>query len=92
MNEKIKYSTQQLSLASIKEAEFTEVEAQLKANISEAKEKSKKELEARESEFKIKIVQLEAEIHKQRDRYITVGCYRVHSFLRSQKITSDYSF
>ena len=72
LNEKIKYSTQQLSLASIKEAEFTEVEAQLKANISEAKEKSKKELEARESEFKIKIVQLEAEIHKQRDRYIFV--------------------
>ena len=68
MNEKIKYSTQQLSLASIKEAEFTEVEAQLKADISEAKEKSKKELEVRESEFKIKIVQLEAEIHKQRDR------------------------
>ena len=68
LNEKIKYSTQQLSLASIKEAEFTEVEAQLKADISEAKEKSKKELEVRESEFKIKIVQLEAEIHKQRDR------------------------
>ena len=41
MNEKIKYSNQQLSLASIKEAEFTEVEAQLKADISEAKEKSK---------------------------------------------------
>ena len=72
MNEKIKYSTQQLSLASIKEAEFTEVEAQLKADITEAKEKSKKELEVRESEFKIKIVQLEAEIHKQRDRYIFV--------------------
>ena len=52
-----------MSLASIKEAEFTEVEAQLKADISEAKEKSKRELEVRESEFKIKIVQLEAEIH-----------------------------
>merc|ERR1711962_403157 len=72
LNEKIKYSTQQLSLASIKEAEFAEVEAQLKADISEAKEKSKKELEVRESEFKIKIVQLEAEIHKQRDRCLNL--------------------
>ena len=75
LNEKIKYASQQLSLAGIKEAEFTEIEAQLKANITETKEKSKKELEARESEFKIKIVQLEAEIHKQRDRLTCVYSY-----------------
>ena len=38
------YSSLQLSIASIKKAEFIEIEAQLKANIVETKEKSKKKI------------------------------------------------
>ena len=68
LNEKVKYTSQQLSLAGIKEAEFTQIETQLKVEIADLKERSKKDLEAKESEFKIKIVQLEMEIQKQRDR------------------------
>ena len=68
LNEKVKYTSQQLSLAGIKEAEFTQIETNLKVEIADLKERSKKDLEAKESEFKIKIVQLEMEIQKQRDR------------------------
>ena len=70
LNENIKYTSQQLAVAGVKEAEFVEIEKQLKATIAEIKETSKKELESKESECKVKIVQLEAEIHKQRDRYV----------------------
>ena len=68
LSEKVKYISQQLSLAGIKEAEFTQIETKLKVEIADLKERSKKDLEAKESEFKIKIVQLEMEIQKQRDR------------------------
>ena len=68
LSEKVKYTSQQLVLAGIKEAEFTQIETMLKGEIAELKERSKKDLEAKESEFKIKIVQLEMEIQKQRDR------------------------
>ena len=68
LSEKVKYTSQQLVLAGIKEAEFTQIETQLKVEIADLKERSKKDLEAKESEFKIKIVQLEMEIQKQRDR------------------------
>jgi len=72
LNEKVKYTSQQLSLAGIKEAEFTQIETKLKVEIADLKERSKKDLEAKESEFKIKIVQLEMEIQKQRDRCLNL--------------------
>ena len=54
------------------EADFKAIEKNLKDQIMEIKEKAKKDLETREIESKTKMLALEAEVQKQRERTISL--------------------
>jgi chromosome segregation ATPase len=72
LNEKIKYLSGQLAICETKQCEFDVKESKLNEIISDQKLKSKKALEAKEGEMKLKSVQLELEVQKQRDRCLAL--------------------
>ena len=72
MKEKMKYNEKQLALSESKEFEAKEQFKKLNELIAELKEKAKKDLEAKEAELKVKIVQVESELAKQRDRCLAL--------------------
>lgn len=72
LNEKIKYTNQQLALMETKEAEFKSRELELNDTISVLKEKAKKDASEKDAEMRVKLAQLEGEVQKQRDRCLTI--------------------
>ena len=72
LNQKLKYANQQLTNFETQESDFKAIEKNLKDQIMEIKEKAKKDLETREIESKTKMLALEAEVQKQRERTISL--------------------
>ena len=72
LNQKLKYANQQLSNFETQESDFKAIEKNLKDQLLETKEKAKKDLETREIESKTKMLALEAEVQKQRERTISL--------------------
>ena len=77
MNEKLKYANQQVLDGESVESKYKYIENELKNQLFEVKEKCKKDVENMEIESKTKMLQLEAEVQKQRERTIgmVVGQY-----------------
>ena len=72
LNEKLKYANQQVLDGESVEDKYKFIENELKNQLLEVKEKSKKDVENMEMESKTKMLQLEAEVQKQRERTIGI--------------------
>ena len=75
LNEKLKYANQQVLDGESVEDKHKLIENELKNQLLEVKEKSKKDVENMEMESKTKMLQLEAEVQKQRERTIGIIYY-----------------
>ena len=77
LNEKLKYANQQVLDGESVEDKHKLIENELKNQLLEVKEKSKKDVENMEMESKTKMLQLEAEVQKQRERTIGIIYYTI---------------
>ena len=72
LNEKLKYNLHQLTIANEKDEELKAKEMEFNRMLADMKDQHKNEMDAKDSEFKKKVIQLEAELHKQRDRCLNM--------------------